>query len=518
MKTAVCLVVKNEEKDIPYWLSWYKSIGFDTVIIYDDFSDDKTYESIKSTSGFIDTIYYRNVVNRDRSATRQLRAYNDTISRYKNTYDWIAFFDSDEYLDLYGENIKDYLKNFENFDCIAFNWCCFGNNNHVNRPEGSPIFSYTKHGKKSLNWNRHTKVMVRPKSVNGRMYYAHNCPVSGKTADASGNPIEWSSEHGGITKNDATWEGARLLHFHSRSLENYINKYKNLEDFRKSKKDPIQEIISNDEYCAVDFEISKKTKEIYIKSLYDLSLFQKKYIASKIFCTPDSGFLFLQNHFSEENIQTFNPIREISNYDISQGWISFHEKPGNALKNNFPDGENIVFFKMKNFFGKNLSIVDHKLVCDEEKSNLIGVYKKGSNYVCLFDENFDFFYINGDPRIDKMLVYKVWQNENGSISLSHPRTGRYLGFKPNGDYVVNKIRALNWEHINIEVVHDIKNNFLKSIIEKCSDLDIFSTKSMSCFDFDFVSNSIGFIVSIYDELSLNSVSFLVGGTMPENIF
>ncbi|NHN84501.1 hypothetical protein GOB93_07565 [Acetobacter musti] len=42
MKTAVCLVVKNEDTEIVYWIAWYKALGFDSFIIYDDFSDDAT--------------------------------------------------------------------------------------------------------------------------------------------------------------------------------------------------------------------------------------------------------------------------------------------------------------------------------------------------------------------------------------------------------------------------------------------------------------------------------------------
>ncbi|MBS0961407.1 glycosyltransferase family 2 protein, partial [Acetobacter thailandicus] len=59
LKTAVCLVVKNEEIEIIYWIAWYKALGFDAFIIYDDSSEDNTKNVILSLSGDLDIRYSR---------------------------------------------------------------------------------------------------------------------------------------------------------------------------------------------------------------------------------------------------------------------------------------------------------------------------------------------------------------------------------------------------------------------------------------------------------------------------
>ncbi|NHO55431.1 glycosyltransferase [Acetobacter estunensis] len=122
MKTAICLVVKNEAVELPYWIAWHSSLGFDSFIIYNDFSDDKTEEVILSLKKGFDIRYKRNHVNRDRHDIRQIRAYNDALTCYGQEFDWIAFFDADEYLDLYGKNIKSYLTDLGDVSLVAFNW------------------------------------------------------------------------------------------------------------------------------------------------------------------------------------------------------------------------------------------------------------------------------------------------------------------------------------------------------------------------------------------------------------
>lgn len=100
LKTAVCLVVKNEDIEIIYWLAWYKSLGFDTFIIYNDSSEDNTENVILSLSGVLDIRYSRMLNNRNLHTERQISAYNDAVLKYGNEFDWIALFDCDEYLDL----------------------------------------------------------------------------------------------------------------------------------------------------------------------------------------------------------------------------------------------------------------------------------------------------------------------------------------------------------------------------------------------------------------------------------
>jgi glycosyltransferase involved in cell wall biosynthesis len=50
MKVAVVTVIKNEASDLAAWLAWYHTIGVDTIILFDDGSDDHTYDIAKAAS------------------------------------------------------------------------------------------------------------------------------------------------------------------------------------------------------------------------------------------------------------------------------------------------------------------------------------------------------------------------------------------------------------------------------------------------------------------------------------
>ncbi len=49
-KIAVVLVVKDERADILSWLAWYRLLGFDTAIVYDDDSTDGTWETLEEAA------------------------------------------------------------------------------------------------------------------------------------------------------------------------------------------------------------------------------------------------------------------------------------------------------------------------------------------------------------------------------------------------------------------------------------------------------------------------------------
>ena len=50
----------------------------------------------------------------------------------EGNYEWCAYFDCDEFLELGSySDIKEYLKNKDG-DCIAFNWLMFDSNGNIN--------------------------------------------------------------------------------------------------------------------------------------------------------------------------------------------------------------------------------------------------------------------------------------------------------------------------------------------------------------------------------------------------
>lgn len=57
-KSAVCMIVKNEEYRIKEWICYHKALGFDSIIIFDNNSTDRTRNEIEKISRFMDVRYH----------------------------------------------------------------------------------------------------------------------------------------------------------------------------------------------------------------------------------------------------------------------------------------------------------------------------------------------------------------------------------------------------------------------------------------------------------------------------
>ena len=128
LKTAVVCIARLEGKYINEWVNHYFGLGFDKIIIADN-NHDEDNEDLASM--FKDN---QNVIVEDykNKVGYQMKCYSELYAKYKNDFSWIAFFDVDEFLELpqHG-NIKDYLKDKSDFDCVMVNWLCFGDNDQV---------------------------------------------------------------------------------------------------------------------------------------------------------------------------------------------------------------------------------------------------------------------------------------------------------------------------------------------------------------------------------------------------
>ena len=77
----------------------------------------------------------------------QLPVYNHCYHKNKNFYDWIGFFDFDEYLYIENNsNIKTYIfdKRFDKCETIFFNWVIYNDNDLVRYDNRSLMKRFTK--------------------------------------------------------------------------------------------------------------------------------------------------------------------------------------------------------------------------------------------------------------------------------------------------------------------------------------------------------------------------------------
>ena len=147
MKVALVCIAKNEDNYIKEWYDYHMKIGFDDIIVYqNDWECNITEPNL---------IKYR--VD---GKNKQLFCYNNFITEHQGKYDWVAFFDVDEFLVLKKhKNVKEFIKDYEDYPGIGINWVFFGDNNHNGVIDDYSVISrFIKREKKV---NNHVKSIVK---------------------------------------------------------------------------------------------------------------------------------------------------------------------------------------------------------------------------------------------------------------------------------------------------------------------------------------------------------------------
>ena len=165
IKTAVCTISKNEDQYLLEWIEYYKSIGFDNIVFYDNNNEDNEnqYKIIKPyiDNGFIKYHDFKNKHN----CSQQHLAYVDCLRTYKDDFDWIAFFDVDEFLTLKEHtSIKHFLSsnnNFNNYWNIALRWVIMDDNDLIYNDKKPVLERFTR----ETDFQPNMKSIVNTKNV-----------------------------------------------------------------------------------------------------------------------------------------------------------------------------------------------------------------------------------------------------------------------------------------------------------------------------------------------------------------
>lgn len=228
MKTAVCCIIKDENAYLREFVEWYKNLGFDNIILYDN--NDSDGENIHNSIGdYIESGYVK-VVNIKDKKVMQLPAFNDCISRFGPVYDWIAFFDCDEHLQLKKEkSISDFLSTFDDdVDSVVVNWMIMDDNDMLDN-DGRPLEErFTRIASKEYNQytnvkeNQHIKTILRCTENNIKIVRFPNPHfVIGlkRSVNANGDNVRigcWCTEEPDFSR-------AFLKHFQMKTITEFLN-------------------------------------------------------------------------------------------------------------------------------------------------------------------------------------------------------------------------------------------------------------------------------------------------------
>lgn len=260
IKVCLCTIGKKENLYASEFVNHYKKIGYDKVFIYDnnDIGDEKFKDVLNEqiSNNFVKIINYRGY--RGKTQRPQFDAFIDCYERNRNKYDWLSFFDFDEFLELNKhKNIKQYLndKRFKKCSNIKINWLTFTDNNLLHY-ENIPVQKRFTIPSYHFYRNKMIKSTVRGK-LKSNYWRGMGNPHS------SNNNLTACNSMGKIINprkpynSPFNYEYSYLKHYSTKTVEEYCNKSK------RGRSDFVVKLNKKklEKFFKYFFKLNKKTKE-----------------------------------------------------------------------------------------------------------------------------------------------------------------------------------------------------------------------------------------------------------------
>ena len=258
IKVAMCAVAKKENRYIKYFVQHYKDLGYNHLYLYDNnLSGRESLEDDEIVKNGVKEGFITIIDNKNIPTNPQMDAYYSCYKNYNKEYDWISFYDIDEFLILKDKKIKiQHFVNhprFNNCENIKVSWKVYNDNDQLEYKDG-PLIERFPTETEYLYEERHIKSTVRGGLDYDNLrksYNPHNIWTNLKSCTSSGRP----------TDNDCfvyppDFETSYLNHYNTKTIREYYEKT------NKNNVEPEQ--IPEEEkrkYFKFFFTINKKTKE-----------------------------------------------------------------------------------------------------------------------------------------------------------------------------------------------------------------------------------------------------------------
>lgn len=197
MKVALVCVARWEDYYLKEWLDYNQKLGFDKVIMYqNDWRTDLEHPILEKR------------ISDGRAI--QVGTYNHFLDNERE-YDWVGFFDCDEYLVLKKHNnVKELIEEYsDKTNVIALNWIFYGNLGKLTREGDSLIKQFPM---RSNRTDQHVKVFVNKRSSE-RMQLPHN--TINPAMDTNGRIFQGPFNPAG------PMDVAYINHYHNKTKEDW---------------------------------------------------------------------------------------------------------------------------------------------------------------------------------------------------------------------------------------------------------------------------------------------------------
>lgn len=229
LKVCLCTIGKKENVYAYEFVEHYKKIGYDKIFIYDNNNiDDEKFEDVlkkQISNNFVQIINYRGY--RGKRQSPQSDAFIDCYEKNKNKYDWLSFFDFDEFLELNkNRNIKEFLndKKFKKCANIKINWLMFSDNDLLYYENISLQKRFTK-----PLYNDSANTIIKS-TVRGNLRFNYwrymNNPHSSSNYLTACNSMGNITEPTTFYSSPFNHEYSYLKHYPTKTIEEYCNKIK----------------------------------------------------------------------------------------------------------------------------------------------------------------------------------------------------------------------------------------------------------------------------------------------------
>jgi len=225
VKVCLCTLGKNENRYAREFVEYYKKLDVDKIYLYDnnDLLGEKFEDVIKDyiDSGYVEILNWR-------GQTKQLlNIMNDCYLKNNKNYDWLIFFEFDEYVflkDFY--SIKAYLNDYRFYHCkkIYLNWLMHTDNNllyYDNRPLSVRFPEIENLTRRKIKGGLSTiKSIIRGRIRNMKIECVHKLSNNIEGCNGFGKKINLI----GIQTNKTDYEYYFIDHYFCKSTEEFINK------------------------------------------------------------------------------------------------------------------------------------------------------------------------------------------------------------------------------------------------------------------------------------------------------
>ena len=225
ISVCICTYGKKENRYAREFVEYYKKLEVDKIFLYDnnDLLGEKFEEVINDyiISGFVEILNWRG------KTKQQINIMNDCYRKNYKIFDWLMFYEFDEYIFLKDfKNIKSFLndKRFLNCKAVQLNWVLHTDNNNLYYENKSLLERFPEREVKSRGRKTgglsYIKTIIRGNLTNLKIIGPHRLSTRIKGCNGFGK------EHKliGIATNESDYENYYIDHYIYKSTEEFIEK------------------------------------------------------------------------------------------------------------------------------------------------------------------------------------------------------------------------------------------------------------------------------------------------------